>query len=119
MLNVTSNTWFTANLSQSRYSLASTSSTNKIFFGGGGIPLGYSDVVDIFEIPLPPPSPPTSPLSPPTSPPTILPTASPTIVPTTLPTASPTTPPTSSTSSQTTVVTLPPAASTVPVSSLF
>jgi hypothetical protein len=36
MLNVTSNTWFTVTLSQSRSWLASTSSTNnKILFGGG------------------------------------------------------------------------------------
>jgi hypothetical protein len=48
MLNVTSNTWFTVNLSQPRSRLASTSSTNKIFFGGG-----YSKIVDIFEIPFP------------------------------------------------------------------
>jgi hypothetical protein len=56
MLNVTSNTWFTVNLSQPRCCLASTSSTNKIFFGGG-VSSGYSDVVDIFEIPLFAPSP--------------------------------------------------------------
>jgi hypothetical protein len=63
MLNVTSNTWFIVNLSQPRYLLASTLSTNKIFFGGGqNDSTGFFDVVDIFEIPLPPPSPPQTPL---------------------------------------------------------
>jgi hypothetical protein len=53
MLNVTNNTWFTVNLSQPRYWLASTSSTNKIFFGGGvNSSSEISNVVDIFEIPL-------------------------------------------------------------------
>jgi hypothetical protein len=60
MLNVTSNTWFTTNLAQPRALLASTSSTNKIFFGGGFSSSGYSDVVDIFEIPIANYSPPTS-----------------------------------------------------------
>jgi hypothetical protein len=55
MLNVTSNIWFTVTLSQPRRGLASTSSTNKIFFGGGeNLIDGYSDVVDIIEISLPP-----------------------------------------------------------------
>jgi hypothetical protein len=35
MLNVTSNTWFTVTLSHPRSWLASTSSTDKILFGGG------------------------------------------------------------------------------------
>jgi hypothetical protein len=51
--NITSNSWFTLNLSQPRSDLASTSSQNKIFVGGGGnINSGYSNVVDIFEFPL-------------------------------------------------------------------
>jgi hypothetical protein len=49
MLNVTSNTWFTTTLNQLRYLLASTSSTNKLFFGGGYSSSGPSDVVDIFD----------------------------------------------------------------------
>jgi hypothetical protein len=76
MYNATSNIWFIANLSQPRGLLAATSSTNKIFFGGGwsNSSSGYSNTVDIFDIPLPPPPPPlppipsnigTSPLSPP------------------------------------------------------
>jgi hypothetical protein len=66
MFNVTNNTWFTTNLSQPRYYLASTSSTNKIFFGGGYNSSRHSNVVDIFEIPLPPPAPmtPTTPSTP-------------------------------------------------------
>jgi hypothetical protein len=67
MLNVTSNTWFTVTLSQQRGSLGATSSNNKIFFGGGlNSSNGYSNVVDIFEIPLPSPFP-ASPLSPPSN----------------------------------------------------
>jgi hypothetical protein len=55
MLHVTSNTWFTATLSQPRDWLASTSSTNKIFFGGGQNTRSLSVVVvDIFEIRLSP-----------------------------------------------------------------
>jgi hypothetical protein len=49
---VTSNIWFTINLSQARSSLAATSSTNKIFFGGGGvIGKGLSNIVDIIGTP--------------------------------------------------------------------
>jgi hypothetical protein len=49
MFNVTSNTWFTVNLSQPRELLASTSSKNKIFFGGGEGPMDrYAKIVDIF-----------------------------------------------------------------------
>jgi hypothetical protein len=53
--NITSNSWFTLNLSQPRYELASTSSQNKIFFGGGlnSSSGGYSNVVDSFDISLP------------------------------------------------------------------
>jgi hypothetical protein len=49
--NITSNSWITLNLSQPHYWLASTSSQNKIFFGGGRYGnSGYSNVVDdIFE----------------------------------------------------------------------
>jgi hypothetical protein len=43
--NSTSNIWLTTTLSQPRYLLASTSSRNKIFFGGGA----GSDIVDIFD----------------------------------------------------------------------
>jgi predicted Ser/Thr protein kinase len=51
--NVTSNLWFTVNLSQPRAGLAATStsstSTNKIFFGGGLSNTGPSNIVDIFD----------------------------------------------------------------------
>jgi hypothetical protein len=53
MYNVTSNLWFTVNLSQPRAFLAATSSsaasTNKIFFGGGVSNTGLSNIVDIFD----------------------------------------------------------------------
>jgi hypothetical protein len=54
--NITSNSWSTLNLSQPRSIFASISSQNKIFFGGGQINHEYSNVVDIFEFPLPPSS---------------------------------------------------------------
>jgi tRNA A-37 threonylcarbamoyl transferase component Bud32 len=70
--NVTSSSWLVATLSQSRYALAATSSTtNQIFFGGGATSSsssGASNIVDIFDIPLPPPPPPPLsqvPISPP------------------------------------------------------
>jgi hypothetical protein len=55
--NITSNSWFTLNLSQPRGWFASTSSQNKIFFAGGAkvynqeknTVSGPSNVVDIFE----------------------------------------------------------------------
>jgi precorrin-6B methylase 2 len=47
---VTSNTWFTVNLSQPRFSLASTSSTNKIFFGGGRNKEEILRNLDMFKI---------------------------------------------------------------------
>jgi hypothetical protein len=65
--NVTSNLWFTLSLSQGRGHLAAASSANKIFFGGGHQRdfQQASNVVDIFEIPLPssPPHPLSSPAS--------------------------------------------------------
>jgi hypothetical protein len=46
--NVTSNIWFTLNLSQSRFHLASTSSGNQIFFGGRSNWSQNFDIVLIF-----------------------------------------------------------------------
>jgi predicted Ser/Thr protein kinase len=62
MYNTTSDNWFTLSLSQPRSVLAATTATNKIFFGGGANSINStSNVVDIFDIPPPPPLPPSSP----------------------------------------------------------
>jgi hypothetical protein len=50
--NVESQSWITTTLSQPRYELASASSRNKIFFGGGFDGSQFSDIVDIVEIPF-------------------------------------------------------------------
>jgi len=63
LYNVTSGSWMTMNLVEGRYNLAAVSSLNKIFFGGGFASSGYSNVVDILDVP----SAPYTPIQTPTS----------------------------------------------------